>query len=133
MSVRRKVAIGFVLVLGAAPCGVIAAREIHQGVVGRREVQALLATFDVGTLRRDLQDRLTSGQYQRLRWSESTNRIYVETPYTFGAENWVVYITLDSNDRVCAIRIRTADSVNAIPSGATPDRVAAGCPPMFPR
>jgi hypothetical protein len=47
----------------------------------------------------------------------------VETPLTFGARNWVVYLVFEK-DVVAAVLVRTADSPREKPGGSPRDRIA---------
>ena len=56
-----------------------------------------------------------------LKWSSSSRRIVVETPYEFGASNWILYIGL-ADGRVTSVHYRTADSDDFRPRHSPPDR-----------
>lgn len=57
----------------------------------------------------------------RLKLMESASGLVIQTPYEFGARNWLLIV--DTRDGVVVgIKVRTSDSVNEHPPAAPPDR-----------
>lgn len=60
------------------------------------------------------------------------SRAIVESPLTFGARNWVVYLVFEK-DVVVAVLVRTTDSPRMKPSGSPQDRLAEPLAPWLAR
>jgi hypothetical protein len=74
------------------------------------------------------QVRADVGKYSELKLVEvSSEEWMIRTPGQFGARNWQVWIHFD-DDRVTALRVRTADSRDEWPIGAPADRTSTERP-----
>jgi hypothetical protein len=92
-------------------------RETH-----RSEVRGLYESLRTGMLRHEVEQRMQGDLYPHLQFSRGSGRVwYAESPLEFGAKNWVLLVECEE-DRVLAVRVRTADSVQEHPKDAPPDK-----------
>ena len=89
----------------------------------RGEIRALYEALTPGMTRDDVSRSLDGSRYPHLTVRRrGDERWFAETPSEFGAGNWILVIEF-ADERVRAIRVRTADTIRDRPVGAPPDRV----------
>jgi hypothetical protein len=99
---------------------------LFETTFGRRasedQVRQLAAALTIGESADDVAATLSQPEYGRLRLMKIKDETWiVRTPEVLGARNWVVWLSFDAK-RLSRLAIRTADSIDEIPSGAPPDK-----------
>ncbi|HEX4146801.1 MAG TPA: hypothetical protein VHY91_25110 [Pirellulales bacterium] len=127
-------AAGLLICVSAAAAAAIVLREIANTRASHnqiRENMALIASrIEIGSPEKVIEDlaqgrRVETNGLRFVRFNDDAEFAYwgIFTPLEFGAKNWALYVAL-AGERAVGIGMRTEDSVNEMPSGAPPDRVA---------
>ena len=75
------------------------------------------------TSRADVEARFNPRVHTRLELVKVNPAMWIiETPYTFGAQNWILYLDF-TGDELTAMRVRTVDTDRLLPPGAPVDIV----------
>ncbi len=108
------------------------AHSIRAAAQEKEAIAGFSRSIDLGTTRDDVDRKSRQACLDNTGWryhpsldGHPSSTAIVESPLTFGARNWVVYLVFE-NDVVAAVLVRTEDSRRQKPKGSPQDRVRDG-------
>jgi hypothetical protein len=101
----------------------IVAEPLYNRDIYRAQVLGLFESVEPGMARQQVRNAMDVGKYPDLRFrQEDAEGWSASAPHEFGATNWILRIDFQ-DERVSAVRIRTADGDFDHPAKAPPDKI----------